>query len=318
MQGGVRPIAPKRRRTEDEDLIVTDEVSDGESSGDECNNLDDVDELLSINGSEDAENEMEIVLANRHGALNVDAILDRDYGGASPRKTLPGVSHKLAEVVTNWMRVPPKREAIRDMFKEALLPENVDGLLPVKINEVLYHRLPFRAKINDQRLRGINTYFARGVGPLLPAMDTLIKAECALEDGKVGIHEGALMIGQVKIDIKQLRLWLGNALKILAVGHSVVLCKRRTILKPYLDPKYHNLLKLSNPVTTELLGGDLEQKIADGARVSEAGRRLAIQPQAWPQKKKGFSPRGGRQQWQRGQPARWPAPRLGHEHRGRG
>ena len=185
---------------------MTDEVSDGESSGEDCNDLDDVDELLSINASEaDPENDT-IILAKRPSNTTVDAILDRGYGGASPRKTLPGVSPKLVEVVTNLMRVPPKREAIREMFKEALLPKNVDGLLPVKINEVLYHRLPFRAKINDQRLRGINTYFARGVGPLLLAMDSLKKAECAVEDGKVSIQDEELLLGTVKVDFKQLRV----------------------------------------------------------------------------------------------------------------
>ena len=130
---------------------MTDEVSDGELSGEDCNNLNDVDELLSINPSEaDPENDT-IILANRLSNITVDAILTLDYGGASPCKTLPGVLPKLAEVVTNWMRVPPKCEAICEMFKEALLPENVDSLLPVKINEVFYHRLPFRAKINDQQ-----------------------------------------------------------------------------------------------------------------------------------------------------------------------
>ena len=102
------------------------------------------------------------------------------------------------------------------------------------------------------------------------------------------------------------------------VGHLVVLCKCRTILKPYLDTKYHNLLKLSNPVTTELLGADLEQKIANGARVSEAGRCLAVQLRQWSQKKKTFTPRGGRQPWQQGQMPWWPSPRPSADQRGRG
>ena len=87
----------------------------------------------------------------------------------------------------------------------------------------------------------------KGWDLLLPAMDTLIKAECAVEDGKVSIQDGELLLDTVKVDFKQLHVWIGNALKILTVGHSVVLCRRQTILKPYLDTKYHNLLKLSNP-----------------------------------------------------------------------
>ena len=62
------------------------------------------------------------------------------------------MSTKLVEVVNTWMHVAPKREHIKEMYAEALIPENVDSLLPVKINEALYVRLPFKAKVNDQRL----------------------------------------------------------------------------------------------------------------------------------------------------------------------
>ena len=43
------------------------------------------------------------------------------------------------------------------MFCECLGPENAEGLQPVKINEILYQNLHFRAKVNDYKLHGINT-----------------------------------------------------------------------------------------------------------------------------------------------------------------
>ena len=164
----------KCKRDEVNDLA--DEVSDPESSGPE--DLGDVVDLLSIHGSDDktdngnennVEQKSEIILANRQCNLTVDAILTCDYGGSSPCKTLPGVSTKLAEIVNNWMHVTLRREHIWELFKEALLPENMDSLLPVNINEVLYQHLPFKAKINDQCLRGINTYFSNGIVPFLLA-----------------------------------------------------------------------------------------------------------------------------------------------------
>ena len=84
-----------------------------------------------------------------------------------------------------------------------------------------------------------------------------------------------LVIGESKIDLKQIRVWLRNALKILAVGNSVVLLKRYNLLKPYLDQKFHSLLKPSNPVSQELLGPDLEEKIAEGTRVSDTSKKIA-------------------------------------------
>ena len=105
--------------------------------------MNEVDELLSLNNSDeeiDPENETEIIIANRqcNGNTNVDEIVARDYGGATPKKCLPAVSPKPAELVNSWMHIAPKREQIKEMFTEALIPDNVDSLLPVKINEALY------------------------------------------------------------------------------------------------------------------------------------------------------------------------------------
>ena len=55
---------PRKHARDTEDDMLGDEVSDGASS---CSgDLNDVDELLSINGTdEEAENENEVILANR-------------------------------------------------------------------------------------------------------------------------------------------------------------------------------------------------------------------------------------------------------------
>ena len=79
-----------------------------------------------------------------------NSILDTEYGDEVPPPTLPPVSKQLAKTVTKWLRVSPKRETIKTYFKQALLPDNVDGLKLVKINDILYQTLPFKAKVNDQ------------------------------------------------------------------------------------------------------------------------------------------------------------------------
>ena len=60
----------------------------------------------------------------------------------------------------------------------------------------------------------------------------------------------------------------------------MVLHKCKGLLRHYLDKKYHGLPKPTNPITQELLGPDLEQKISDGARVLDAGKKLAFTPKA--------------------------------------
>ena len=169
---------PTRRRRS---KVMDDEVSDITSIG--SVNSDDVDNLLS-QGDEDLEDldgkDNEVILANSQCNVSRDVILACEFSGEEPCPSLPPVSEKLAMAVTTWMCNTPKREKICEMFREALVPENVEGVLPVRINEILYQCLPFKAHVNNQRLRGINTYFARGLAPLVSVLDEIVKFESKL------------------------------------------------------------------------------------------------------------------------------------------
>ena len=88
----------------------------------------------------------------------------------------------------------------------------------------------------------------------------------------VGTH---ITIGDIKFDIHNICSLLASSLRMLCCGHGVVLSKRKQFLRPFVDQKFHNLLKPTNPVSTELLGPDLEQKIADSTKIVDAGKRLA-------------------------------------------
>ena len=102
-----------------------------------------------------------------HGISDDNSILHAEYGDDEPPPKLPPVSEPLAKIISKWLRVTPSRDEIKLLFRDCLLPENVEGLQPVRNNEILYQNLPFNAKLNDQKLRGINTYITRSLGPLV-------------------------------------------------------------------------------------------------------------------------------------------------------
>ena len=107
---------------------------------------------------------------------------------------------------------------------------DIEGLELVKINSMLYQSLPFRAKVADQHLRGINTYFTRGVGPLVTILDQLISLESRLSSDKVQnspvkIVDQKLVVDDFKLDVAFLRR-LDSSLKLLCAGNSVLLLKR--------------------------------------------------------------------------------------------
>ena len=182
------------------------------------------------------------------------------------------MSETLAETLMNWCRTPPKKDHLKELFKSAMTPINVEGLMPVKINNGLYRKLPFRAQVNDQRLRGINTFIAKGCGPLATAFHELCTVEGVLKDAnaKISLESNSrLNVGDYILDIMQLRKSLGISLQLLASAHSHLLVKRKVNLRPFLDKKFHHLTHDSNPVTSLLLGGELEQNISDLLKVSD-------------------------------------------------
>ena len=182
------------------------EVSDNELSDmddDELDNLIDGPEINQI-GNHSSTNTL-------NATSTANTILNREYGEELQPPSLPSVSDLLANTVTKWCRITPSRESVRELFKEIIGPDNVRGLDPVRINDVIYQALPFKAKISDQHLRGINTYLARSLGPLTSILDKLISAEdCLLDSESVQVtpEETVLdLIGKNKIslDIGQIR-----------------------------------------------------------------------------------------------------------------
>ena len=277
------PANRLRRRLEN------DEVSDASNSLWETLNMenelsDESDHEHDILGPDSIDN------ATRHSnpPTPVDLLVDKEYKEDVKKEYLPPVSRRLAETISKWCRQVPDRERIRAMFKSTLIPENVEGLTPVRINEVLYQRLSYRVKINDQRLRGINTYLTRGLGPIVSALDDLLKFECSLHDEespRVSAQNGILSTEKTQLDVQQLRRKLDSGVHLLAVCNSVCLMKRKTALRSSLDPKFHYLIKAGNEVTSDLLGSNLEQKISDSNKILSATKRFY--PNVFPRTRRG-------------------------------
>ena len=155
-------------------------------------------------------------------------------------------------------------------------PDNIEGLKPVKINEVLYQSILFSAKINDQHFRGINTFFTHAVGLLVHVLDKLISLEASTQkDGScVKTEQGKIQIRDCLFDVHDMRTKVNDVCRLLCAGNSTVLQKHKGLLKSWVLPKYQYLTKPNNPVSDDLLGPNIEQRICDSAKLSEAARKI--------------------------------------------
>ena len=211
--------------------------------------------------------------------VTVDSIINEEYCEEESVPHLPPIDDKLSELLTKWLCNAPSREKIKELFKQCMLPSNVEVLKPVRINDLLYEKLSFQYKANDQRLRGINTYFDRGLGPIILVWDQILKWETALSGDrkkKVSVSMSTLQMQELSLDLSAVRKLMDKGLCLLCAGHSVVLLKRKAKMCPYFDPKFHYLLKHTNPVTSELLGDNVDVKIAEFTKLSEGAHCLQV------------------------------------------
>ena len=116
----------------------------------------------------------------------------------------------------------------------------------------------------------------RGLGPVLSVLDTILAMEAFMANkGIVRIENQKLHFDKLVVDCTELCCTLSSGVRLLACGSVVTLQKRKSTLRPYLDQKYHYLLRPTKPVTELLLGLDLEQKINDSTKMFEVSKKLA-------------------------------------------
>ena len=80
----------------------------------------------------------------------LDTIIAEEYNEEEIAPRLPSIDAKLAVVVTKWLHTLPARDKVKELFKNCMLPSNVEGLQPVKINSIVYDKLDPSYKVNDQ------------------------------------------------------------------------------------------------------------------------------------------------------------------------
>ena len=115
-------------------------------------------------------------------------------------------------------------------------------------------------------MKAYNTFVTRALGPLITLLDIYINVEAQAKQW--GIEVPSFTIADKTVSVKDMREHLVHSIKILSAMNSIMIQKRKVALRPYLDPKYQSLTRPS--VTSSLLGDNIEQKMTEIYRVSQA------------------------------------------------
>ena len=172
------------------------------------------------------------------------------------------------------MTVPNKND-IKLAFEQCKIPNNVKSLAPIRINDIIYQRLPFKAKEQDRQAKNLSAYYTRAMEPLTFIWQCFVKAEPWAIKNKC--DPPMLRMQGENITIRQLTACLSASMKLLCFHHASNLQKRKSLLCQHLDPKYFSLASPNNAVTEFLFGNNLEQRVSDIFKVSQAAHNNRFQ-----------------------------------------
>ena len=202
--------------------------------------------------------------------------IQENYGTKIPEDHLaPPVSALLASTIDNWCLQVPTKDIIKQAFEQCKVPSNIIALSPIKINDIIYHRLPPRARENDKLARNHASYYIRAMGPLTYIWNVLIKAEAWAR--KIKSARPSIKTQDETMPLRDLIACVSASMKLLSINVSLYLQRRKSALRPHLDPKYHTLAAPSNQITSLLFGDNLEQKVSNIFKISQAARSNRFQ-----------------------------------------
>ena len=204
-------------------------------------------------------------------------LIQENYGSQKTDEHLaPPVVDLLASTMDGWLLKVPDKNEIKLAFEQYKIPVNVKSLGPIRINDIIYQRIPFKAKELDRQSKNQSTYYTRAMGPLTFIWDCFIKCQAWAIKNKQDLPK-IIMQGQT-VNIRELTACLSSSIKLLCYHHALNLQRRKSLLRQHLDPKYFSLASPSNPVTSFLFGDNLEQRVSDIFKVSQAAKNTKYQP----------------------------------------
>ena len=204
-------------------------------------------------------------------------LIQENYSSQKSEEHLaPPVADLLASTMDDWSLKVPEKNEIKLAFEQCKIPVNVKSLGPIRINDIIYQRIPFKAKELDRQSKNQSAYYTRAMGPLTFIWDCFIKSQAWAIKNKRELPK--INMQDKTISIRELTACLSSSIKLLCYHHALNLQRRKSLLHQHLDPKYFSLASPSNPVTDLLFGDNLEQRVSDIFKVSQAAKNARFQP----------------------------------------
>lgn len=172
------------------------------------------------------------------------------------------VCESISKVCDNICR---KKTDVSAMVNDLKIPSNCRSLVVPPVNPEIWQFLDRKPKSSDLGLQSLQRLLAYGMIPVI-TLAGVLKTK--------------------KPDIKLMRESVSKAMTILCNAHFELSVKRKVMLKPYIDKKFHQLCNKNEEIGVNLFGDEIGKKLTQINEVNKINKNITGRNQ--------FSNRGGR------------------------
>ena len=241
------PSPPKRPR-----LAPSDPTQENNASGGAANPNGEVGQEHSVN------KEMDAIAA--------------EYEGTKPRvledATTDPMPQQLASTLETWMWKRYNTDEIKKTQEKARRCKNADALIPLRIEEEIFHALSQRGRAVDARYHFIQNALMKGCQPIANVWQKIITGITHLQRHRQDDNPFLVITPDFSLDINQIKAELDLGLRLLGMANSQLALRRRLTMKRYLAPGFKRLCDEHNDINQWMFGGNIKATIDDVSKIN--------------------------------------------------
>ena len=155
------------------------------------------------------------------------------------------------------MKQKISEDKIKSMMRKYCRPGNCEALAPVPVNLPVWKCIRKRTQQTDIMLQRNQGLICKGLIPTVTAIDTMLSKSMLTQE-------------ELLKSTQQLK----DAFVFMQMAYTAMNDKRRQLIRNDLQPSYQSLCSEKNPVTTQLLGDDIDKKIKEVDSAHQLGSRI--------------------------------------------
>ena len=233
----------------DQGEVIYDVNEESDISGDE------IEQLLE---SPKRDSSKEANTTDTHGK-DEDSDLEQMMGQFEKNKKVgPPVSTKVENALKQVLNKDVNYTKIDELMEQYIPPANLTGLATPGVNIEIWGKLRDQTKTNDIKLQKGQKRISAGLVSLAYTIDKMVELKEKYPEMKSIIKEGI------------------NAFALFSAANSETNFRRKIMIKPELNQRFQDLVKVATPGAEFLFGDDLCKSVKDLSETSKVGFDLAM------------------------------------------